>query len=100
MKSRLLRWLVCPQCQGGLARLVAQSERDTLSTNDYEILERTAPIVDCDEVEIEITNGALSCKHCGVYYPILNGIPRMLTYPSEVAEIHAKLNSVWLEENV
>jgi uncharacterized protein YbaR (Trm112 family)/SAM-dependent methyltransferase len=100
MKSRLLKWLVCPQCRGGLTLLVAQSERISLSAGDYEILERTAPIENRDEVEIEITNGALSCEHCRVYYPILNGVPRMLTYSSEVAQLHANLNSDWLTENV
>jgi uncharacterized protein YbaR (Trm112 family)/SAM-dependent methyltransferase len=100
MKSRLLNWLVCPQCHGDLALLVAQTEKANLSASDYEVLERTAPDLGRDELEIEITSGALSCKDCGVYYPILNGIPRMLTFPSEVAAIHAKLNSGWLRENV
>jgi SAM-dependent methyltransferase len=83
-----------------LALFVAQSERSGLGVEDYRILEKVAPIGSDDEVEVEITSGALSCERCGVYYPIYEGIPRMLTYPSEVAEIHARANAVWLEEYV
>jgi len=98
MKSRLLRWLVCPQCFGDLALFVAQSERCSLSADDYDTLEKVVSVGNSDEVEVEITCGALSCRQCTVYYPIYEGIPRMLTYSSDVAEVHAKTNSAWLKK--
>ncbi|MCU1267779.1 MAG: class SAM-dependent methyltransferase [Acidobacteria bacterium] len=100
MKSRLLRWLVCPQCFGDLTLFAAQSGRSSLDADDHEILERVAPIGSSEEIEVEIMSGALGCQACGVYYPIHNGIPRMLTYSSEVAEVHARGNAAWLSEHL
>ncbi len=100
MKSRLLRWLVCPLCLGDLTLFIAQSESCSLSTDDFKALEKIAAVGNSDEVEVEITSGALTCEQCRVYYPIYEGIPRMLTYSSEVAEIHAETNAAWLKDNL
>jgi SAM-dependent methyltransferase len=58
MRERLLQWLVCPACTGGL-RL-----RDAVGRNG------------------EIREGELRCAGCGARYPIIRGIPRMV--PAEV----------------
>jgi ubiquinone/menaquinone biosynthesis C-methylase UbiE/uncharacterized protein YbaR (Trm112 family) len=56
MKKRLLDWIVCPQCGEPPALEIFQTE-----SHDPE----------------EILEGALPCA-CGLVYPILGGIPRMI----------------------
>jgi len=48
----------------------------------------------------EITSGALACRKCYVYYPIWDGVPRMLTYRTAVAEMHAKANTEWIRTDL
>lgn len=54
MKHRLLQWLACPSCQGGL----------TLSVQH--------------EADGEIEEGALACAACQRTFPISKGIPRFV----------------------
>ena len=96
MLKRLLRWLVCPLCHNELNLGILDSERRALSNADRAVLEAIAPVADLDEVENDVITGALSCEKCRVYYPIHNAIPRMLTYPTEVAQIHAQKNATWI----
>ena len=96
MLKRLLRWLVCPLCHNELKLVTADSKRIALSNADRVVLEAIAPIEDLDEVEIDVITGALACEKCLVYYPVHNAIPRMLTYTTEVAHIHAQQNAAWL----
>jgi len=96
MQPRLLQWLVCPLCHHALTLVDAVSERRSLAEADYHVLEATAPIEDPNDVEIEIISGALTCDACRIYYPIYNGIPRMLTYTTRVAQLHAQENHAWL----
>jgi len=96
MRPRLLQWLVCPLCLHEPTLVVAVSERRPPAEADYHVLEATAPIDDPTQVEIDITSGALACDLCRVYYPIYNGIPRMLIYPTRVAQLHAQENRAWL----
>ena len=79
MKRRLLKWLVCPLCQSKVNLVVEDSERRPLSGLDYLVLDSTAKIESCDEIETEVITGALTCGRCHVYYPIFDAIPRMLT---------------------
>lgn len=100
MRRRLLRWLVCPACYGKLDLLVAESENRKVSQIEYAVLDATAKVQAQDEIDVEIVSGALTCKQCSVYYPIHNGIPRMLTYPTRVAEIHLQQNTGWVREHL
>ena len=54
MRERLLEWLVCPACEGGLAL------RDAGGRNG------------------DIEHGALRCQTCDARYAIVRGIPRMV----------------------
>jgi 2-polyprenyl-3-methyl-5-hydroxy-6-metoxy-1,4-benzoquinol methylase/uncharacterized protein YbaR (Trm112 family) len=58
MKKRLLDWLVCPAC----------GERPELQVFQEEQI---------DGYGEEILEGTLSCR-CGLVYPVLDGIPRMI----------------------
>ena len=80
MQTRLMQWLACPICTGEV-RLIARDENPP------------APAVD-------ITFGALTCGRCNVYYPIWNGVPRMLTYRTGVAELHAAADPDWIAANL
>jgi len=48
----------------------------------------------------DVVFGAMTCSACAVYYPIWNGVPRMLTYRTSVAEVHAQSDPAWLAENL
>lgn len=100
MRRRLLRWLACARCQNKLNLHVAESERRAVSKADYLVLEATAKIEKLDEVEIDVITGALTCKQCNVYYPIHNGVPRLLTYSTLVAQIHAQENAGWISQHL
>ncbi|HOX35123.1 MAG TPA: methytransferase partner Trm112 [Methanoregulaceae archaeon] len=54
MKRKILDILCCPVCKGDLTLSVAE------------------------ENEREIIEGVLTCAHCGVDYPIHEGIPNLL----------------------
>lgn len=101
MRRRLLRWLVCPSCQGDLNLLISESKRLSLDAAARAVLEASPVSVEsADEIEVDVEKGALACDECGVYYPIYNGVPRMLTYPTKVAEVFANENRKWIEENL
>lgn len=96
MRIRLLRWLVCPTCLGELKAVVRESERLSLLADDVRVLDSVASSTHTAELETEIITGALTCHECGVYYPIHDGLPRMLTYPTGVAQLHAERNQDWI----
>jgi len=65
MRFDLMQSLACPMCHG------------PLKLRESNLLAEL------------ITAGALTCAACHDYYPILDGIPRMLTYSTDVARRHA-----------
>ena len=65
MKKRLLDWLVCPACGATPELRIFQEET----------VEVPAEARPADREEI--LEGALSCR-CGLIYPVLDGIPRMI----------------------
>lgn len=65
MKKRLLDWLVCPAC-GATPELRIIQEQTVEVPADARPGDRE-----------EILEGVLSCR-CGLIYPILDGIPRMI----------------------
>ncbi|CAB1055297.1 hypothetical protein D1BOALGB6SA_30 [Olavius sp. associated proteobacterium Delta 1] len=56
MKDRLLQWLVCPDCAGGLTLAVYRRQDN------------------------EVNEGTLQCQ-CGQIFPIIGGVPRLLCDP-------------------
>jgi uncharacterized protein YbaR (Trm112 family)/SAM-dependent methyltransferase len=82
-----MKWLVCPLCLGDLG-VVDEGRKLIYSTQGAAV---------ADE---EVTFGALTCAGCRVYYPIWDGVPRMLTYPTAVAYEHAHAASPWLDDRL
>lgn len=91
MKKRLLDWIVCPQC-GERPRLqVFQEEKVEIPSavaspacsfycgrHDVAGPRAIVPPPDCNSCyREEILEGVLACS-CGLAYPIVDGIPRML----------------------
>jgi len=87
MRPRLMRWIVCPLCSNRLDLIAWQTESKPVSSADREILGAIAAFDRSDDLETDVTLGALTCQSCRVYYPILNGIPRMLTYLTQIPGI-------------
>jgi len=93
-----MRWLVCPICSGELQALSSKVSRSSTSDTDFFLLDQIAPMAHQDEIETQVITGALTCDTCGVYYPIYNGVPRMLTYATEVSDIHRRENDAWIRK--
>lgn len=73
MKYRLMNWLICPHCKS--ENLILESTK-TVKTNVY-----SSHILDGDledDWEHEVIEGAIHCSDCETYYPIRDGIPRMV----------------------
>jgi ubiquinone/menaquinone biosynthesis C-methylase UbiE/uncharacterized protein YbaR (Trm112 family) len=96
MKKRLLDWIICPQC-GERPRLqVFQEEKVDLPSpvkapacsaycarHDVAGPGMIVPPPDCNACyREEVLEGALSCV-CGLIFPILDGIPRMICNAAE-----------------
>ncbi|PYQ66060.1 MAG: hypothetical protein DMF53_04230 [Acidobacteria bacterium] len=91
MKKRLLDWILCPQCgerprldvfQEGKVELPSPVESPACSfycgRHGVARPGDIAPPPDCHSCyREEILEGALSCA-CGLVYPIIDGIPRMI----------------------
>jgi len=69
-----------------------------VAPSDGAVLEAVAPIKPSDDIDVDVVTGALVCPPCHLYYPIYNGIPRMLTYPTQVARVHAAEHAGWISE--
>ena len=73
MKYRLMKWLICPHCKSDKLEL----EGTKLQKNDV-----FSSHIFIDELEhdwdTEVMEGAIYCSDCEMYYPIRDGIPRML----------------------
>lgn len=84
MQPRLMQWLVCPICRGDL-KLTAKADEN-----------HPADAAAADDVMF----GAVTCAACRVYYPIWNGVPRMLTYPTPVVELHRQFAPAWIASHL
>jgi ubiquinone/menaquinone biosynthesis C-methylase UbiE/uncharacterized protein YbaR (Trm112 family) len=96
MKKRLLDWLLCPHCGERPQLQVFQEERVDLplpvqvpacsfycGRHGLERPQEVTPPPDCNACyREEILEGALSCV-CGLVYPILDGLPRMIRNAKE-----------------
>jgi len=71
-----------------------------ISEADRATLVAVAAMDEPDESERDIVTGALTCDTCAVYYPVHNGVPRMLPYRTRAADVHAKDNAGWIREHL
>jgi uncharacterized protein YbaR (Trm112 family)/SAM-dependent methyltransferase len=100
MRIRLLKWLVCPICHDELRVLVKESQPLAVSAADLKVLSSVAVVKESTEVEEDVVTGALACDNCGVYYPIHNAVPRMLTYVTGVARLHSERFQNWIRTSL
>lgn len=91
MKKRLLDWLVCPACGERPELQVFREEKVEIPADvatpacsfwcgrhNLASPRTGSPVPDCNSCyREEILEGALSCR-CGLVYPVLDGIPRMI----------------------
>src|SRR5438034_6053792 len=71
MRRTLMSYLVCPACRTDLSLSVNEEHRD------------------------HIERGSLSCNNCGVTYPIVGGIPRMIVRPPETRSAAETFGFEW-----
>lgn len=100
MLVRLIRFLACPICLGRLELQIADSTAISLAPADEKVLNAVAEVDRASEITTEVTSGAVTCSNCGVYYPIQNGIPRMLTYQTPIALFHAEQHREWIRKQL
>src|SRR5437016_14435142 len=87
MKYRLMRLICCSACSGELSltvleeRNVSFNQSTSPGVKPYRAL--TCPHADtgdCVECSTkDIREGILRCRSCSQFFPIVNGVPRMLT---------------------
>jgi len=92
--------LACPICLGTLELHIADAAAAGLSPNDESVLTAVAETERASDLTTEVLAGALTCSKCGIYYPIQNGIPRMLTYRTAVALFHAEQHREWIRSQL
>jgi ubiquinone/menaquinone biosynthesis C-methylase UbiE/uncharacterized protein YbaR (Trm112 family) len=99
VRPRLLNWLVCPLSKGELKLRVKEARQISVSEKERGIISAIKQI-ESEEIDKDILTGALACEECKIYFPILNGVPRMLTYPCDVTRVFSEQNKIWIEENL
>jgi SAM-dependent methyltransferase len=84
LKYSLLKILCCPVCRASNFVLETKKiNRKAIWNSQFRLDEINQEGVDVDELlEREVQEGALHCDSCGRIYPILEGVPRMLTEES------------------
>jgi SAM-dependent methyltransferase len=77
MKYALLQWLACPTCGGARLRLAVKKMASSPAWNGQIPADTPGWRADTRSLD-EILEGELTCGDCGVIYPIVDGIPRMV----------------------
>lgn len=80
MKYRLLKWLACPSCRRtDFAIEAVRTSTNAIYEGHFEPGEENLQGIDRERLEeVELEEGALHCKSCGMVFPVKGGIPRML----------------------
>lgn len=100
MLVRSVKFLACPICLGSLELQAAESFAVSPSAGDEEIMNAVAQTERYSEITTDVITGALTCSNCEIYYPIHNGVPRMLTYRTAVGMFHAEQNRQWIRKQL
>ena len=85
MRERLLEFLICPIDKTNLEILVWEEKDNKLTEADLDRIKNLGG--DRKQFEKEIISGVLINRSRKIYYPIYNGVPRMLTYDCKVFDI-------------
>ncbi len=85
MKRRFLHFAACPIDHSDLELISWESRDVELSSVDLELAAECG--VDPEEIKEEIISGVLLNRSRKIYYPIYNGVPRLLTFRTKVSEI-------------
>lgn len=84
MRLRTLDFLVCPIYKNNLEILIWEYSNNEFSESDLERIHGLG--LEPGLFEKEIKTGALINRNQKIYYPIYNGVPRLLTYECGVFE--------------
>ena len=84
MRSRLLDFLVCPVTKTPLKLIIWEKTENKMDENALNKI--TNLDISKELFDTEIINGILINESEKIYYPIYNGVPRMLTYSCGVFE--------------
>ena len=84
MKPALLDLIVCPMDRSNLELIEWESESVQLSDEHLQIANKMG--IDPNKLNREILNGVLVNRGKRVFYPIYNGVPRLLVFKTELAE--------------
>ena len=76
MKTRLVKWLACPECLGDIRLEAIEQDRSA-----------------------EVYTGLLLCDACRFIYPVYDGVPRMLPYFLDDYNKFIQNNRVVIEKN-
>ena|SRR3989344_401754 len=77
MKTRLVKWLACPECLGDIRLEAIEQDRSA-----------------------EVYTGLLLCDACRFIYPVYDGVPRMLPYFLDDYNKFIQNNRVVIEKTV
>jgi SAM-dependent methyltransferase/uncharacterized protein YbaR (Trm112 family) len=84
MWKRFHKRLCCPSCGSSLELAVFNALVCSLQEQHLSFA-KEANLLD-DDFNKYVKDGCLPCRTCNVYYPILNGLPVMLSYATSVHE--------------
>lgn len=83
MWKRFTEYLCCPCCQNKLDLVPIEEYKVELEAKDYITGERLG--IQPDRLNEYIETGALLCKNCKHWYPILYGLPVIFPYETPIA---------------
>ena len=91
MRYRLLDLLICPKCESQLSLKVFENEEISCTPPRAQVCSNWCERKKADPSKVktpcnscfreDITEGVLTCKKCSSWYPIIKGVPRMLSPP-------------------
>jgi len=98
MRSRIVKFLECPIDRGPLSLQVWESSKTTFEDSALTRLDLTEDAA--EEFEEEIITGALLNERLGVYYPIFEGVPRLLCFDNPVFQKFLEKKLPWVRMKI
>lgn len=84
MWKRLIDVLVCPYCQKGLDLIPIEECKVRLKPEEYSKSEALG--IQSDKLNEHIESGMLLCENCKYWFPILYGLPVLLSYETPITQ--------------